>query len=81
MRTQPDTIRTFAGRSPLRPGGQPRFLDHVQADPRTERLEGRFSWPSGRWWWTIGGGVLAAGFAVAGYTVTRRPRHWFSAPR
>ncbi|MEU5994633.1 hypothetical protein ABZ806_37140 [Spirillospora sp. NPDC047418] len=46
-----------------------------------ELVKGRFSWPSGRWWWTIGGGVLAAAAAVAGYSLTRRPHRWFSAPR
>jgi hypothetical protein len=37
-----------------------------------------FSWPSSRWWWTIGGGVLAAVAGVGGYRLTRHPRHWFS---
>ncbi|MEV5754009.1 hypothetical protein AB0L00_39870 [Actinoallomurus sp. NPDC052308] len=37
-----------------------------------------FSWPSTRWWWTIGGGVLAAVAGVAGYSLTRHPHRWFS---
>ncbi|MDL4775778.1 MULTISPECIES: hypothetical protein [Thermomonosporaceae] len=54
----------------------------VSSAPKpAERVKGWFSWPSGRWWWTLGGGVLAAIAAVAGFSLTRHPRRWFSAPR
>jgi hypothetical protein len=46
-----------------------------------ERAKGWFFWPSTRWWWTLGGGVLAALTGMAGYSLTRHPRRWFSAPR
>jgi hypothetical protein len=39
-----------------------------------KRAAGWFSWPSTRWWWTIGGGALAAAMGVAGYNLTRHPR-------
>ncbi|MCO5996349.1 hypothetical protein [Actinoallomurus rhizosphaericola] len=43
-----------------------------------QRARSWFSWPSTRWWWTIGGGVLAAVAGVAGYSLTRHPHRWFS---
>lgn len=43
-----------------------------------QRARSWLSWPSSRWWWTIGGGVLATIAGVAGYTLTRHPRRWFS---
>lgn len=40
------------------------------------------NWLSGissRWWWTLGGGALAALTGVAGYSLTRHPRRRYSA--
>ncbi|MBO2465446.1 hypothetical protein [Actinomadura violacea] len=67
----------------LAPGASPSgSASPVSSAPKpAERVKGWFSWPSSRWWWTIGGGVLAAVMAVAGYSLTRHPRRWFSALR
>ncbi|GAA2286902.1 hypothetical protein GCM10010402_50930 [Actinomadura luteofluorescens] len=65
----------------LAPGTAPSASPVNSAPKPAERVKGWFSWPSSRWWWTIGGGVLAAVMAVAGYSLTRHPRRWFSAPR
>ena len=64
---------------PASPSGSPSAAS--SAPEPADRVKGWFSWPSGRWWWTIGGGVLAAGAAVAGYTLTRHPRRRSPAPR
>jgi hypothetical protein len=45
---------------------------------RTGHFWNRISWPSTRWWWTIGGGLLAALAGVGGYALTRHPRRWLS---
>lgn len=65
--------------APASPSGSPAAAD--SAPKPVERVKGWISWPSSRWWWTIGGGVLAAAAAVAGYSLTRHPHRWFSAPR
>jgi hypothetical protein len=83
---QPDNARLKA---PLSPDADPGSTTAPQAESSAapsaeaspERAGGHFSWlswPSGRWWWTIGGGVLAAVMGVAGYSLTRHPRRWFS---
>ncbi|AXI79126.1 peptidase [Peterkaempfera bronchialis] len=44
--------------------------------------DGKGGWFSGltsRWFWTAGGGVLAALLGVAGYSLTRHRHGWFSA--
>ncbi len=46
-----------------------------------EKAKGWFSGLSTRWFWTVGGGALAAIAGVAGYRLTRHPRRWFSALR
>ncbi|GAA1858388.1 hypothetical protein [Actinomadura bangladeshensis] len=65
--------------APASPSGSPTAAG--SAPKPAERVKGWFSWPSSRWWWTLGGGVLAAAAAVAGYSLTRHPHRWFSAPR
>ncbi|MFC5180754.1 peptidase [Actinomadura harenae] len=65
----------------LAPGATPSSGPVNSAPKPAERVKGWFSWPSSRWWWTIGGGVLAAVLAVGGYHLTRHPRRWFSALR
>ncbi|HZE32498.1 MAG TPA: hypothetical protein VE198_13800 [Actinoallomurus sp.] len=59
------------------PSSDPSSDPSSEAGP-LERASSWFSWPSSRWWWTIGGGVLAAAMGVAGYSLTRHPRRWFS---
>lgn len=59
------------------PSGAPSAADSAPRPVR--RAESWFSWPSSRWWWTIGGGVLATITGIGGYTLTRHPRRWFSA--
>lgn len=44
------------------------------AEPVSHWYSGWFSGGNSRWFWTIGGGVLAALAGVAGYTLTRHPR-------
>ena len=53
----------------------------ASAPKPVERAKGWFSWLSTRWLWTVGGGVLAALAGVAGYSLTRHPRRWFSTAR
>jgi hypothetical protein len=82
---QPDNANLKA---PLSPAVDPGTTVAPQAaapssDPSSEagpveRASSWFSWPSTRWWWTIGGGALAAAMGVAGYSLTRHPRRWFS---
>jgi hypothetical protein len=80
---QPDNARLKA---PLSPPTDPGSTAAPQAGSSAAPLaaEGsghfwsRFSWPSTRWWWTIGGGLLAAVAGVGGYHLTRHPRRWFS---
>ncbi|MFJ6212602.1 peptidase [Streptomyces sp. NPDC092296] len=43
-----------------------------------EEDDGWFSGLSTRWFWTAGGGVLAALLGVAGYSFARHRHHWFS---
>ncbi|MDN3354119.1 hypothetical protein [Actinomadura sp. DC4] len=78
---QPDNAKLKA---PLSPKVDPGATVAPQAAPSAspeagplQRAKGWFSWPSGRWWWTIGGGVLAAMTGVGGYSLTRHPRRWF----
>ncbi len=83
--SQPDNAKLKA---PLSPKVDPGATVAPQAAPSSSssaagpaaRVKGWFSWPSSRWWWTIGGGVLAAVAGVGGYRLTRHPRHW-SSPR
>ncbi|GAB2842510.1 hypothetical protein GCM10022221_47120 [Actinocorallia aurea] len=42
------------------------------------RAEGWLTRLTGRWTWTIVGGVVAALMGVLGYTLTRHPRRWFA---
>jgi hypothetical protein len=63
----------------LAPGAAP-SASPVDSAPKPADRQDWFSWPSSRWWWTIGGGVLAAVTAVAGYTLTRHPRRRSSSP-
>lgn len=81
---QPDNARLKA---PLSPKTGPGSTVAPQAAPSPapssgtgpmRRVKSWFSWPSARWWWTIGGGMLAALTGVGGYTLTRHPRRWFS---
>jgi hypothetical protein len=81
---QPDNAKLKAPLSPkadpgatVAPQAVPSSVPSSEAEP-VERAKNWFSWPSGRWWWTIGGGVLAAVAGVGGYSLTRHPRHWFS---
>lgn len=80
---QPDNAKLKA---PLSPKTDPGATAAPQAESSSSpeagpvnRVKNWFSWPSSRWWWTIGGGVLAAVAGVGGYTLTRHPRRWFSA--
>lgn len=79
---QPDNASLKAPLSPaVRPGATVAPDAASSSAPSSAPLEHAgswFSWPSGRWWWTIGGGVLAAVAGVAGYSLTRHPRRWFS---
>ncbi|MGI5229071.1 hypothetical protein [Actinoallomurus sp. CA-142502] len=81
---QPDNARLKAPLSPETDAGS---TTAPQADSsaapsaeaeRTGHFWNRISWPSTRWWWTIGGGLLAALAGVGGYRLTRHPRRWFS---
>lgn len=77
-------------KAPLSPGASPGATLAPEATPSAspsasgsplgaaECAGGWFSWPSGRWLWTVGGGALAALAGVGGYTLTRHPRRWFS---
>jgi hypothetical protein len=81
---QPDNARLAAPLSPETDPGTTAAPQAVSAAPSPEaespeRAGSRFSWPSTRWWWTIGGGLLAAIMGVGGYSLTRHPRRWFSA--
>lgn len=81
---QPDNAKLKAPLSPkadpgvtVAPQAVPSSAPSSEAEP-LERATSWFSWPSSRWWWTIGGGVLAAMAGVGGYSLTRHPRRWFS---
>ncbi len=51
----------------------------VSSAPKpVQRVKSWYRRPSTRWWWTIGGGVLAAIAGVVGYSLTRHPHRWFS---
>ncbi|MDX6742228.1 hypothetical protein [Actinocorallia sp. A-T 12471] len=51
----------------------------VDSAPKPEaKGEGWLARLTGRWTWTIVGGVLAALMGVLGYTLTRHPRRWFA---
>ncbi|GAB3988606.1 hypothetical protein GCM10029978_111440 [Actinoallomurus acanthiterrae] len=77
-------------KAPLAPAVNPGTTMAPEAAPSVEpsavssapkplqRAKSWFSWPSTRWYWTIGGGLLAAAMGVAGYSLTRHPRRWFS---
>ncbi len=77
---QPDNANLKA---PLSPAASPGTTVAPDASPTAtpkaiEKAESWFSWPSTRWYWTVGGGILAAVLGVAGYSLTRHPRRWFS---
>lgn len=81
---QPDNARLKAPLSPdvgpgttVAPQAVPSSAPSSDAGP-VQRAKRWFSWPSTRWWWTIGGGMLAALTGVGGYSLTRHPRRWFS---
>jgi hypothetical protein len=78
---QPDNASLKAPLAPpTDPGGTtgPQASAAPSAEAAPDRAMSWFSWPSTRWWWTIGGGLLAALAAVGGYSLTRHPRRWFS---
>ncbi|MFB9831779.1 hypothetical protein [Actinoallomurus acaciae] len=80
---QPDNARLKAPLSPeTGPGSTTAPQAGSSAAPSAaeegDHFWNRFSWPSARWWWTIGGGLLAAVAGVGGYRLTRHPRRWFS---
>ena len=76
----PDNANLKAPLSPAAtPGATTAPAPSPSAAPEAiERAESWFSWPSTRWYWTVGGGVLAAVLGVGGYSLTRHPRRWFS---
>ncbi|GAA1913343.1 peptidase [Streptantibioticus ferralitis] len=87
---QPDGATLKAPLSPpvnpgatLAPDAVPSSAPSAAASaPRpVERAKGWFSSLSTRWLWTTAGGVLAAVAGVAGYSLTRHPRRWFSTAR
>jgi hypothetical protein len=80
---QPDNAHLKAPLSPRTDPGTTAAPQAVSSAPSSEAeapdgVKNWFSWPSTRWWWTIGGGLLAAIMGVGGYSLTRHPRRWFS---
>ncbi len=85
---QPDNAKLKAPLSPAVNAGATTAPDvSPSADPSADvssgpkpmdRAKGWFDWLSSRWLWTVGGGILAAVAGVAGYSLTRHPRNWFS---
>lgn len=80
---EPDNAKLKAPLAPKTDPGSTVTPAAPSSDPSAEagpmeRAKNSLSWPSSRWWWTIGGGVLAAIAGVGGYSLTRHPRRWFS---
>ncbi|ROO85338.1 hypothetical protein EDD29_2881 [Actinocorallia herbida] len=61
----------------LAPDATPTVSALDSAPKPTAKAESWFSRLTGRWTWTIVGGVVAALMGVLGYTLTRHPRRWF----